>query len=88
MIARKPWHKRGFWVHKFVYRGWYIGQLLLGGFTLVSALALAIMLALDAIANTLEIVLTAIAAVVTGLISALVLWLAIHRLRNSVKSAL
>jgi hypothetical protein len=80
-----PWHKRGVRVHRFVYRGWYVAQLLLGGFILVSAVAPAIRLALDAIASSLEIILTAIAAAVTGLIGALLVWIAIHRLRNPIR---
>lgn len=85
MSGRLPWHKRGVRVHKFVYRSWYIAQLLFGGFILVSALVPAILLAFDAVASSLDLILTTIAAAVTGLVGVLLSWLAIHRLRNPIK---
>ena len=86
MSKSTPWHKRGLRVHKLVYRGWYIGLLLMGACIIVSALAPAILLALGAVTDTLEMILTGIAAAVMAQIGALVAWLAIHRLRKPVKA--
>jgi hypothetical protein len=80
-----PWHKRGFRVHRLVYRGWYIGQLLLGAFALVSALAPVFLLAMNTISDTLGFALTAVVAGVAASMGALLVWLAIHRLRNPVR---
>ena len=79
------WHKHGLRVHKFVYRGWYVGQSLLSVFIIISALTPAVLLAMNASASQLELILNAIAALFGSLIGALLLWLAIHRLRKPVK---
>lgn len=85
MTPAAPWRKRGLRVHRFVYRAWYIGQLLLGGFILVVALAPVLLMAFDA--GSLDRILTASAAAATGLVGAFLLWLAIHRLRDPVRPA-
>jgi len=85
LSAGLPWHKRGFRVHRFVYRGWYIAVLLLGAITSFAALAPAVMLAMDAVRDPLGETLTAIVSVVSAAIGALALWLAIHRLRHPIK---
>jgi hypothetical protein len=87
LSTHTPWHKRGVRVHRFVYSAWYIAQLLVGAFIIVSALVPTILLALGAIYDAFEIILTGIAAGVTGLLGLVLLWLAVHRLRNPVKPA-
>jgi len=84
MSTTTPWHRRGVRVPKVLYRTWYIAQLVVGALIVVSAITPAILLALNAVADTLGVILTAVAAVVSALVGSLLSWLAIHRLRNPV----